>query len=284
MTTLRRLQLAGALVAVAAAAYGGQAVTLDRGIREYTLPEDIQWRTAASGTATTVVYGDPSKPGLYVTLQRRPPNNWSQPHSHESDRYAVVLDGTFWVGSGRFDPDSTVPLKAGTVIKDFAHTVHYDGSRDETVRLLFAGIGPVAPSQPASPSELSEAPRPLDQVRQTWRLEDLKWDQSDASSSVTLAGDPNKPGLYLRYIRRKPHQWSNLHSHPTDRVIMVMGGRMHIGTGTTLDKARTIGIPKGGVIRDLAHGVHYDGSKDEDLWILIAGLGPATSTPYSPSR
>jgi len=266
---------------MAAAAYAAQAVVLDRTIREYTLPEQIQWRKTDTGTSTALLYGDPSKPGMYVTLQRRPPNIWSQPHSHESDRHAVVLDGTFWVGSGRLDPPSTVPLKAGTFVTDFANTVHYDGSKDETVTLLFVGMGPVAPSKPATPSELSAAPRPLDQVRQAKRLEDLAWEQSDAASSVTLVGDPNKPGLYVRYIRRKPHQWSGLHSHPAERVIMVMDGRMYIGTGTELDKNRTVGVPKGGFIRDLAHGVHYDGTKAEDLWILIAGVGPATQTPYS---
>jgi len=276
--------LAAALVGLAAAAYGAQAVTLDRTIREYTLPDQIQWRTAASGIATALLYGDPAKPGMYVTLQRRPPNIWSQPHSHETDRYAVVLDGTFWAGSGRVDRDSTVPLGPGTVIRDFAHTVHYDGSRDETVTLLFVGEGPVAPSRPADASELAAPPRPLDQVREARRLEELRWEHDAASSSVTLVGDPDQPGLYLRYVRRKPHQWSGLHSHSTERLVMVMDGRMYIGTGTTLDRERTIGVPRGGFIRDLARGVHYDGTKDEDLWILIAGIGPAASTPYPASR
>jgi len=59
---------------------------------------------------------------------------------------------------------------------------------------------------------------------------------------------------------------------------------MYLGTGTVLDQNKTVGLPKFGFVRDLAQGVHYDGTKDEDLWIEIAGMGPATSITYEPPK
>ena len=60
-----------------------------------------------------------------------------------------------------------------------------------------------------------------------------------------------------------------------DQFIWVMGGRMYIGTGSSVDKDKTVGLPKGSYIHDFANGTHYDGTKDEDLWLLVAGMGPA---------
>lgn len=264
-----------------------QAVALDRSIRDFKLPEDIPWRKGENGSASALLYGDPSKPGLYVQLLKRGPNVWSKPHSHENDRFITVLEGTFWVGSGKFDPNRTIPLKPGTFVRDFANKVHFDGSKDDGMTVLFVGMGPSSgrPAEPPDTPGAGEGSVTVDPtVREIKRLEDLVWNHGEASSSVTLFGDSRKPGIYVQYLRRKPHQWSRLHFHPTDRFITVMGGRMYIGTGTTLDKDKTIGLPKGGFVRDLAQGVHYDGAKDEDLWILLAGMGPATSVTYQPSK
>jgi hypothetical protein len=95
--------------------------------------------------------------------------------------------------------------------------------------------------------------------------------------SFFLYGDQSKPGVYVQYLRRVPNAWSRLHYHPMDRFIMVLGGKMFIGTGRDFDKDKTIGLPKGGYVRDLAQGIHYDGAKDEPLWIQISGIGPASS-------
>ncbi len=62
-----------------------------------------------------------------------------------------------------------------------------------------------------------------------------------------------------------------------DRAVMVIGGTMLIGTGPSGDRTRTVGVPKGGFIRDIAQGVHYDGSGDDPLWIQIAGVAPTAS-------
>ena len=76
--------------------YGAQAAPIDRGSRDYLLPDQMQWRDTENGK-TANVYGDPSKPGLYAYILKRRPNAWSKPHFHDNDRFVTVLEGTFWV-------------------------------------------------------------------------------------------------------------------------------------------------------------------------------------------
>ena len=56
-----------------------------------------------------------------------------------------VLEGTFWVGTGTFDPQRTVPLKAGSFVRDVARGIHFDGTKDDSATLYFVGIGPAHP-------------------------------------------------------------------------------------------------------------------------------------------
>lgn len=74
----------------------------------------------------------------------------SRPHFHPNDRFFMVLSGTWWVGTGpKFDPDSTVPLPAGTYIVHYAKGIHYDGAKDGDTIIALHGMGPAT----ATPAE-----------------------------------------------------------------------------------------------------------------------------------
>jgi hypothetical protein len=47
-----------------------------------------------------------------------------------------------------FDPDSTVPVPAGSYVIHYAGKVHYDGAKDEEAVIQVWGMGP-ATSTPA---------------------------------------------------------------------------------------------------------------------------------------
>jgi quercetin dioxygenase-like cupin family protein len=128
------------------AVYGADAVTIDRNARDYKLPDQIEWKgRPGSASQTAVVFGDPSKPGLYVQLLKRGPDDWSQPHSHPNDRFLTVLAGTMRIGTGaKFDRNNTVALGPGSVIKDFANQIHYDGTGPEGLTLEIIAMGPAA--------------------------------------------------------------------------------------------------------------------------------------------
>jgi quercetin dioxygenase-like cupin family protein len=114
---------------------------------ERTQPEDVKWKPLPGyeGVRVAVMAGDPSKAGLYVVRVNFPPGLMSRPHFHPDDRYAVVLKGTWWTGTGdTFDPATTVPVKAGGFMKHPAGGHHYDGAKDEEVILQLTGYGPTA--------------------------------------------------------------------------------------------------------------------------------------------
>ena len=47
------------------------------------------------------------------------------------------------VGTGdKFDPDSTKPMPAGSVVVHYAGKVHYDGAKDEPCEVIIYGMGP----------------------------------------------------------------------------------------------------------------------------------------------
>ena len=130
-------------------AYGADAVTIDRTARDFKLPDQIDWKgRPGSVTQSAILLGDPTKPGLYVQLLKRGPNDWSQPHSHPNDRFITVLAGTMFIGTGaKFDRENTVPLKAGSFVRDIANQPHYNGSGPDGLTIEIVGIGPTTMTQ-----------------------------------------------------------------------------------------------------------------------------------------
>ena len=112
-----------------------------------TLPADIKWTKSAT-SERAVLYGDPSKPGYYVVLQKWLPHNNSRPHKHPNDRYITVLSGTWWVQTGaNYDPAGFKPVPAGSFVVHPANEYHYDGAKDEPALLQISGMGPDTSTQ-----------------------------------------------------------------------------------------------------------------------------------------
>ena len=138
------------LVAVAIAAvvsFGSvKATDLNPAAISIKLPKDITWVDNPAGNSVAVLHGDPTKPGLYIILNKWTAHHMSHPHYHPNDRYITVISGTWWVGTGtKFDPNSTVPLPPGSYVTHIAKQIHYDGAKDGDTILEIVGEGP-APS------------------------------------------------------------------------------------------------------------------------------------------
>ena len=109
----------------------------------FTPPKDVKWKMG-TGSDQAVIFGDPDKPGLYGILIRWHPGQFSRPHFHNTDRYAYVISGTWWVSSSdTYDLSKTYPMPAGSVVTDLANTVHFDGAKDGEALLELVGMGPV---------------------------------------------------------------------------------------------------------------------------------------------
>jgi hypothetical protein len=110
----------------------------------YKLPDKITWSDPKDrGESQAILYGDPTKPGLYIMLIKWYPHHTSRPHFHPNDRFLTVLEGTWWVGTGpKYDPDSMVAMPKGTFVIHYGKQIHYDGAKDEPTMLQVEGEGP----------------------------------------------------------------------------------------------------------------------------------------------
>lgn len=111
----------------------------------YLPPEQVAFKSPLGvGPQQAMIYGDPSKPGLYVLRVHFPPGFHSNPHFHSQDRHATVIKGVWWNGTGEeLDFNKARPVTAGSYVLHPAGGVHWDGAGDEETIIQIVGVGPV---------------------------------------------------------------------------------------------------------------------------------------------
>lgn len=109
------------------------------------------------GARSETIYGDPSKPGLYVIRITFPPGAGSRPHYHSTARYITVIQGTWYTSWGPesdiYDPDNMMPVVEGTFIYQPPEGHHYDMAKDEEVIVQIMGMGPVITTSIPQPGD-----------------------------------------------------------------------------------------------------------------------------------
>lgn len=107
-------------------------------------PQDIIYTSSGKGVETAVLYGDPSKPGLYVVRLKLPAGARVMPHIHPGEaRTMTVLSGTLYFGFGtEFDETKLKPYPAGTFFTELPTTPHFVAAKDGEVIFQATGLGP----------------------------------------------------------------------------------------------------------------------------------------------
>jgi quercetin dioxygenase-like cupin family protein len=86
------------------------------------------------GAQSTVLYGDPSKEGMFVLRLKLPANYKIPPHTHSVDEIVTVISGQAKVGMGKTaDEKGTTAVKAGGVITMGPGMEHYVLIEEPTV-------------------------------------------------------------------------------------------------------------------------------------------------------
>jgi quercetin dioxygenase-like cupin family protein len=132
-----------AIFALVLGASGIQAQTPGASI--VRLPDDIVFKGPIGGAPETVVlYGDPKKPGLYVTRVKFSAGWKDKPHWHPDEaRTVAVLSGTLYFGSGeKWDETKFKAYPAGTFYSEPPKSPHFTWAKDGDVILQITGIGP----------------------------------------------------------------------------------------------------------------------------------------------
>jgi quercetin dioxygenase-like cupin family protein len=111
------------------------------------LPNDIEFKAPLSpGPQSATLYGDPTKPGVYVQRTKFPPGTKVMPHWHPDEwRTAIVLSGTLYFGVGeQWDESKMKAYPAGTFYSEPPKTPHYVWVKEGEVIIQTTGMGPTA--------------------------------------------------------------------------------------------------------------------------------------------
>ena len=99
--------------------------------------------SGVAGIRTTVLSGDPAKPGLYTIRLSIPANTTIQAHTHRDDRSAVVMSGTWYFGYGSVaKAAATKPLPPGSFYTEPGGVAHFALTRAKPVVVYITGFGP----------------------------------------------------------------------------------------------------------------------------------------------
>ena len=92
---------------------------------------------------------------------------------------------------------------------------------------------------------------------------------------AVLAGDMNKPGLYSTRIRIPAGLRIPPHSHPEDRVVVVLSGTLHFGFGAHFDPTAMKAMTPGSFFIEPAGKAHFAWSQSDDVILQVSGIGPS---------
>ena len=137
LVLLLGLGLAAGFVATPAVAQGSDAIV--------KLPQEIEFKGPLSGPPQTVViFGDPTKPGVFVSRVKFSAGWKDPPHWHPDEvRTAVVLSGTLYFGTGEeWDESKIKAYPAGTFYSEPSKAPHYTWAKDGEVIIQVTGVGP----------------------------------------------------------------------------------------------------------------------------------------------
>ncbi|WP_457094773.1 cupin domain-containing protein [Microvirga sp. P5_D2] len=125
-------------------------------------PGDITWKdgppSLPKGSQMSVLYGDPTKDGIFVMRLKFPANYKIPPHTHSVDEIVTVVSGEFNLGMGpKFDAGKMKAIKAGGVIAMPPNMQHFAQVGQETVvQLSTRGPWSIAYVNPADDPRKSQ--------------------------------------------------------------------------------------------------------------------------------
>ena len=104
----------------------------------FKLPQEIEFTGPPDQLQNAVIFGDPTKPGLYVQRFRFSPGLKVPPHWHPDEmRTVVVLSGTLYYAFGeRWDESKFTQLPAASLFYEPPHVPHYAWAKDGEVILM----------------------------------------------------------------------------------------------------------------------------------------------------
>ena len=149
---MNRPRYGGLLCVMSFLALSLSATAQDGQVKRRLTPKEIEAlpsENAGAGTAglravtTRVLFGDPTKSGLYTIELKVAPNTVIQAHTHRDTRTAVVLSGLWHFGYGsKNEPALVKALPPGAFYTEPAGESHFARTGPEGATVSITGYGP----------------------------------------------------------------------------------------------------------------------------------------------
>jgi quercetin dioxygenase-like cupin family protein len=97
-----------------------------------------------------------------------------------------------------------------------------------------------------------------------------------------MSGNP-KAGFYTMMIVVPPHTVIKPHSHPDNRVGVVVSGTWYFAFGEKFDEAQLKALPPGSFYTEPPNATHFAVTRDEAVSVYITGTGPTGTTYPNPA-
>ena len=139
-----KLMLTALTVASASMAYALAVSAAEE--HNIVMPNDVKWSAAPpslpKGAQGAVIFGDPTKDGLFAMRLKFPKGYKVAPHSHPKPEVVTKISGTLKLGTGESgDPSKAQALPAGAIFAFTPGMIHY-ASTDEEAVIQLNSIGP----------------------------------------------------------------------------------------------------------------------------------------------
>jgi len=102
--------------------------------------------------------------------------------------------------------------------------------------------------------------------------------------TISLKGDPTRPGLYTIRFRVPPNTKIMAHSHKDDRSGVVLSGVWYFGYGREFNEAALKQLPAGSFYTEPPAADHFAMTKDQEAIVEITGYGPSSTTYVDPKN
>jgi quercetin dioxygenase-like cupin family protein len=136
---------------------------------------------------------------------------------------------------------------------------------------LAIALAHTAAAQPAKP-----APILPDQIQ--W-----SGGANGAAQSAMVVGAADKAALYQQRVRMPAGAKIMPHTHPDERISVVLEGTIYVGFGEKFDESAVVAVPTGAVYVAPAGVPHYVWAKDGAAMYQEGGMGP-TGAAFLPTE
>jgi quercetin dioxygenase-like cupin family protein len=139
----------GAVLSSAVAFSGVMSFALAQGTDGHKMfsPQEIKWTAAPpsipAGAEAAVLFGDPSKDGLFAMRLKFPKGYKIAPHTHPKPEVLTVISGTFRLGMGETaDASKAKAFAPGSFIALSPGMAHFAGADEDNTVVQLNSTGP----------------------------------------------------------------------------------------------------------------------------------------------